>query len=310
MKQRELYIRFGAGVVVMALLFLLLQTGMPLLIWLETGRRPGAAPEGTAPAPETVTSAPLPTGTAPSDSALPVFSPEDLQYVTVLNSSRRDPVLELLLTQPLSWQLAGPEPTVLILHSHATESYEGTPGWRSLNPEENMVSIGAEVARVLEAGGIRVIHDRTLYDDPSYADAYSNARQAIRQWLSDYPTIRLVLDIHRDASAGTQGQLITSATVGGQRSAQLMLVLGTDQRSAHPAWQENLALGLKLATLLEQYNPGICRPIQLRSQRFNMDLCPGSLLVEVGAAGNTHQEALIAANALAQAILALSRGTG
>jgi stage II sporulation protein P len=103
--------------------------------------------------------------------------------------------------------------------------------------------------------------------------------------------------------------MVTSATVGGQHSAQLMMVVGTDAGgNLHPNWQENLSLALKLTVLLEQENPGICRPINLRSERFNMDLTHGSLLVEVGAAGNTREEALIAANALAQAVLALSQG--
>ena len=89
-----------------------------------------------------------------------------------------------------------------------------------------------------------------------------------------------------------------------------MLVMGSDAGGSYfPNWQENLALGLKLSVLLEQTNPGITRPINLRSQRFNLDLAPGSLLVEVGAAGNTHEEAILAANALAQAILELAHGS-
>ena len=90
-----------------------------------------------------------------------------------------------------------------------------------------------------------------------------------------------------------------------------MMVVGTDDSgNYHPNWQENLSLALKLTAQLEQTNPGICRPIDLRAERFNMDLTAGSLLVEVGAAGNTHQEALIAANALAQSVLEIAKGTG
>jgi hypothetical protein len=65
-----------------------------------------------------------------------------------------------------------------------------------------------------------------------------------------------------------------------------------------------------MTSLLEQQNPGITRPINLRAQRFNMDLTPASLLVEVGAAGDSHQQALLAVNALGQTILALAKGTG
>ena len=97
----------------------------------------------------------------------------------------------------------------------------------------------------------------------------------------------------------------TLAEVDGESSAQLMIVIGTN----HDAYEENLSLGLKLHALLEQRAPGIMRPLQLRAQRFNQDLNAGALLVEVGAAGNSHSEARVAAAELARAIVALARGT-
>ena len=97
----------------------------------------------------------------------------------------------------------------------------------------------------------------------------------------------------------------TSATVDGEPSAQLMLVMGTN----YDSYPENLSLALKLHAQLELQCPGITRPLQLRAARFNQDLCPGSLLVEVGAAGNTHPEARRAAEQLAEAIVALADGT-
>ena len=97
----------------------------------------------------------------------------------------------------------------------------------------------------------------------------------------------------------------TLAQVEGESSAQLMMVLGTN----HKGYEENLSLGLKLHALLERTHPGLMRPLQLRAQRFNQDLLPGTLLIEVGAAGNTHPEAMTAAEVLAQAIIALSLGT-
>ena len=87
----------------------------------------------------------------------------------------------------------------------------------------------------------------------------------------------------------------------------LVIAAGTSARPV-PDWQENLALGLKLHVQLERLAPGICRYVNLRSSRFNQDLSSGALLIEVGAAGNTHQEALNAADVLAEAILELARG--
>ena len=172
-----------------------------------------------------------------------------------------------------------------------------------------MVSVGDRVAELLKAGGINVIHDRQLHDYPSYNGSYTHARKSIQQYLEEYPSIRLVLDLHRDASGDNSNQMTTSAVVDGERSAQIMLVVaaGTDARPV-PNWQENLALGLKLHVQLERTADGICRYVNLRASRFNQDLSSGAILVEVGAAGNTHPEAVKAAEVLAEAIIALKYG--
>lgn len=238
------------------------------------------------------------------------FSKEDLQYIQVNYRCDYRPNLEKLLTAPLELPGEPAKKTVLILHTHGSESFSGeyemVESYRTLDDTRNMIAIGDEVARILELGGFTVLHDRNIYDYPDYSGAYSAARKSIKAYLQENPEICLVLDLHRDAGVGDYGSLITSSTVGGQKSAQLMLVAGTDESGKlHPNWMRNLSLAMKLSALLERTNPGITRPIELRQQRFNMDLTTGSLLVEVGAAGNTLEEAKIAATALALAILEL-----
>ncbi len=231
------------------------------------------------------------------------FSPGELIDVFYQTQVDADP--ENLLCSGLSWDLTGPGPTVLILHTHTSEGYADTYDRENFRTDEvsgNMLAIGDEVARVLALGGITAIHDRTVYDT-DYSGSYTAARQSIRGYLEEYPSIRLVLDLHRDAADGDT-PLITTATVCGQNSAQLAMVLGSN----FPGWEQNFALALKVSALLEREDPGICRPLSLRGKTYNLDLCPGSLLVEVGATGNTRQEALIAANALANAIAELAKG--
>lgn len=293
---------------------------LSFLLYLQTGRlvRIAPAPEATEPTPAP-TEPPEPSAevTKPPEEDIVTFSPADLEAIRLNDTAGYCPDLEKLLLSPLEW---GEEtPTVLIVHTHATESYSGAPeevyseqgAYRSLEPEHNMIAIGREVARILEAGGIRVIHDQTLHDHPDYNSSYSNARRTIQRHLQEHPEIGMVLDIHRDASDGSGGsQLVTAGTVGGQRSSQLMMVVGTDATGNYfPNWQENLALALKLTALLEQTDPGLTRPVTLREHRFNMDLTPGSLIVEVGGAGDTQAEATLAANALARAVLALLNST-
>ena len=318
-------LRFCSALMVSAILFRLLSGGLlgqavkalaspeilSFLTYLETGKvvRPTNDPEVTIPTTEP---------TQPSlPPELPVFAPIDATLVSVNNACGYPYDMEELLQAPLAWELASDAPTVLILHSHGTESYTPTEDYtessdyRTLDTGYNVVSIGQKVADILESNGIQVIHDKTLHDHPSYSNAYNSARTSIQYYLDQYPSICLVLDIHRDAVADKSGnQLGYTIDVNGEKAAQLMLVSGTDASGlSHPLWQENLSLAAKLHAQLEKNNPGICRPISFRSQRFNQDLSPGALLIEVGAAGNTRQQALFSAELLAEALLDLSHGT-
>ena len=283
-----------------------------VLMYLETGRvtRPYNAMTYPAesPGPELIHS---------PEAVSPVFTAADADTVELDNETGYAPDIGALLTAPLSWDLEADHPTVLILHTHGTESYTPSPGedyeessaYRTLDENYNMISVGSLVADRLETAGIQVIHDRSFHDYPSYNGSYTNARASIEEILAENPGIRLILDLHRDAAAVGNGQMDTSATVNGRESAQLMLVIGTDDGGLyHPGWEENLALAVKLQALLEQTHPGLCRPLNLCAERFNGDTSPGALLVEVGAAGNTRDEALLAAEALADGIIALVNG--
>lgn len=331
MDRQRKTLRVGAAAILCALVFRAFSAGLPeraaawltqpntaaFLTYLETGRivRFSASQEvfsdffGESPPPQTQP--------APPAETLPAFSAEDAAAIDVYYACSLRPDLGALLSKPLDWDLTGNAPTVLILHTHTTESYTKSgesytesAAYRTLDEAYNMLSIGDRVAQRLTEAGIPVLHDRELHDYPSYNGSYVHARKSIQQYLEQYPTIRLVLDLHRDAAESGGGQLRTLASVEGEDCAQLMLVMGTNAAGlSHDNWQENLSLALKLQAQLEAQAPGITRPLCLRSQRFNQDLSPGALLVEVGAAGNTHDEALRAADQLAEAILALSHGT-
>lgn len=308
-------IQMGAAVLTLALLLRLAGTweagqkelGKSLLFF-SSGR---LVSETVPPLTET---APPPTEPVEAAAVVPVFGATEEPLVQV-NAAWEVDTLPLL-REPLSWSLKGEQPTVLILHTHGSESYEKqedyteTSPYRTLDTGYNMVSVGDRVTEILEAGGVRVIHDRSLHDYPFYNDAYQNARQAMTQFLEDNPSICLVLDLHRDAAEDSSGrQKYSAVTVNGESCAKLMLVMGSDKGSlSFPNWEKNLALAVKLQAQLEQTYPGLCRPIQLVTSRYNQDLSTGALLIEVGTAGNSHDEALAAAEYLAEGILALANG--
>ena len=331
MDNQQRTLRVGAAALACAIVFKLLSGGLPerlnrwlsdpekqsFLLYLETGRvvRPteNVPPVVTQPLPTEIPTVPPAVQTV----AIPSFSAADMSDIQIRYSCDFRPDMEKLLAQPLNWDLQGTEPTVLILHTHTTESYTKSKGekyqessdFRTLDEDYNMVSIGDRVAEYLTKQGISVIHDRELHDYPSYNGSYTHSRNAAAEYLEKYPSIRLILDLHRDASGDLDNQMRTHAKVNGKDCAQLMVVIGTNATRKHPNWEENLALGLKLHAQLERTAPGITRPLTLREQRFNQDLLAGALLIEVGAAGNTHEEALRAAEVLAEAIIQLSRGS-
>ena len=316
--------RFGMAVILCAVCLRLFAAGVPekvarwlvqpniasFLIYLETGRdvRFSASEEVFSPF---FRESPAPWTKVEEIPPLPSFSPEDASLVEVYNSSGKKYDLPSLLQQPLDWDLRQENPTVLILHTHTTESYtkngeayEESSSYRTLDEDYNMLSIGRKVAEILESSGIRTMQDTTLHDYPSYNGSYVHARNTLSEILAENPSVKLVLDLHRDAAGSGSGQLRTKAEVDGKTCAQMMLVMGTN----YDHWEENLALGAKLHVTLQKQAPGIMRPLNLRGQRFNQDLSDGALLIEMGAAGNTHAEAMLAAEQLARAIITLAEG--
>lgn len=229
-----------------------------------------------------------------------------------------------LLSRPSTLDFSVDEPTILIVHTHASESYTPEAGkayetagaFRTLDTDYSVIQVGKALAETLRSYGLQVVHDATINDYPSYNDSYANSLSRIEAWKKQYPSLQMVIDLHRDAAEDEQGNAVAlTAEVNGADCAQLMLVVGTDQGGLyHPNWQENLANALKLQSVLEGMYPGLCRSLNLRTERFNQHETPGSILVEVGCTGNTltqaKRSAVLLGEALASMIESLTQGDG
>lgn len=199
--------------------------------------------------------------------------------------------------------LAADAPQILIIHTHSSEAYtqagldryEASDTYRTEDTEFNIVRIGDELTDLLEQAGLNVIHDRGIYDYPSYTGSYTRSGAAIEQYLADYPSISIVIDMHRD-SIGSDGVVYkTMAEEEGTVASQIMLLVGTDESGLeHPNWRKNLAVALYLQNAVNSVNPTLMRPVSLVRERYNQHLSQGSLIMEVGSNGNTLQEALAA----------------
>jgi len=199
--------------------------------------------------------------------------------------------------------LAADAPQILIIHTHSSEAYtqagldryQPSDSYRTENTEFNIVRIGDELTDILQQAGLNVIHDRGIYDYPSYTGSYTRSAEAVSRYLSDYPSINVVIDMHRDA-LGTDGVVYkTMAEEDGSVASQIMLLVGTDESGLeHPNWRGNLAFALYLQDAVNAVNPTLMRPVDLVRERYNQHLSPASLIMEVGSSGNTLQEALAA----------------
>lgn len=268
--------------------------------------------------PTPVEETPLDVLPAAEDNGVPARTlvPNDPSGYTIfgrcyISTSREEPLPLTALGEPFAAALTEEEPQILILHTHGSEAYTPVPGtevvwsgdYRTTDTRYNVVKVGDEMAAAFGEAGISVLHDRTLYDFPSYSGAYDRALAAIQSYLAQYPSIRFILDVHRDAIEDGQGNQykVVSSIEGVGTAAQMTLVVGSDGSGlTHPDWMENLRLAVALQQdLLTEY-PTLMRPLLLRKSRYNQHATTGSLLVEVGAAGNAPEEAALAGRLFAQ----------
>lgn len=238
---------------------------------------------------------------------------KSLYGIYINNQTGKSVDIQALLNKELDISLSD-APSVLILHTHTTESY--TPSLlynyspsetdRTTDENFNMVSVGTVIYDSLTKNGINVIHDKTVNDYPSYSTSYSNSLKLMESYTKSYPSIKIIIDVHRDAMVTSSGVKIRPMASFDPPCAQVMMVVGTnDSGLSHPNWQTNLSFVLKLQEKMNTLYPSLARPINLRRQRFNQHTAPYAFILEVGTNGNTLDEAKEAARLFSESLISL-----
>lgn len=246
----------------------------------------------------------------------PYTAPLSYDSVYLKNSTSLDINLKTLLNQKLKFKIEqNSEPQVLIMHTHTTESFmtENTDYYtedfkaRSTDNSKNMVKIGSIIAEKLNKSGIKTLHDTTKHDYPEYTGSYGRSANTVTSYLKKYPSIKVVIDLHRDSVSDDEGKAKLVTEIGGKKAAQVMLVMGSQSGSVkdYPNWKENLSLAVKLHQKIEKNYPTLARPILLRSSKYNQSLSNGSILLEVGTEANTLEEACYSAELVGNALAGL-----
>lgn len=221
---------------------------------------------------------------------------------------------------PFEVELNADEPQVLILHTHATETYQPwdepvyDPDFsaRTTDTAQNMCAVGDRMTEILNEAGVNTVHDTTLHDSPSYTESYARSAQNARSWLEKYPGIKVILDVHRDAIETSDGvRLKPLCEIEGQDTAQVMIIAGCDNGSTVclPDWEKNLGFAAAWETEMETLYPGLTRPVLCGYRFYNQDVTTGSLLIEIGGHANTLAEAVRAGEYAARALASLFGGS-
>lgn len=230
-----------------------------------------------------------------------------------------DITLELLGSQESGdIELSGDEPQVLIYHTHTTEAYRQTAeskykessSWRTADTNKNIVRVGEELAIYLRSEyGINVIHDTTNHEPPKLGTSYERSLKTMEEYKKKYPSIKLYIDVHRDAYSGSGGEN-DYITINGEKAARMMFVVGTGEGktgqgfSVKPDFKSNYQLALRITNEINKLNEDFMRPIRVKTGRYNQHVANNCLLVEVGHNMNTLEQALVSVKYLAKAIAA------
>ncbi len=211
-------------------------------------------------------------------------------------------------------ELNSSQPQVLIMHTHTTESYEPyEKDWfdseytsRSADPENGVVAVGQAIANELAAAGIGVIHDGTIHDDV-YTGAYARSLATTEEILREYPSIKVVLDIHRDAVEYEDGSRISAVTeIDGKKAAQVMIISAADEGTyGVPDFLENLHFACQLQQSMESSYPTLTRPVLFQYCQYNQQVSTGALLIEVGSHGNSIDQAVYSGELIGKSLVRL-----
>ncbi len=236
-----------------------------------------------------------------------------IRNYTGLTAQQIQKILETPSSVKLQERCAAPQ--ILLFHTHTTESYEPCDSaffdtrntWRDQDNRNNMAAVGAVLAEELEGCGLAVLHDTTQHDNPAYTGAYLRSTQTIKSYQQQYGSLRVLLDIHRDAILYSDTSIAkTTALIDGKKAAQLMIIAPYDDGTLGiPNWRENFRFAVALTDAIESAYPGLTRPVFFCSRSYNFACSDGALLLEFGTNGNTLEEAQYTARLIAPILAAM-----
>ena len=228
----------------------------------------------------------------------------NLNKMKILNySSKRELDFKTLATSNIT--LTKKSDKILLYNTHTSESYANSENYkfeysgarRTLDANYNMLSVAKKFKENLDSKGFEVIHDTTPHDYGTYTSSYARSRITVKSALATMGNAGIIIDVHRDATSDLDYRPVVN--INGVQVAQCMLVMGVGSDvTNNPYAEDNLKLAFKIQQIADEVYPGLFKPMIIRNSIYNQDLNKYSLLIEVGASGNTLEEAYLATRCL------------
>lgn len=225
------------------------------------------------------------------------YQPGDPEFEgPILEPDEQPPLVSEPDTSPVIPPAGNQKVLVGIYHTHNAESYAGDGGpERNQGKNGDIVAVGDTLTKALTKYGIGAVHSTQIHDGTDFMKAYSESGKTGSKLLKTYPTIKILLDIHRDGLP--PGVSKSTVNIQEKQASQVLIVIG----KKHPNWQANEKLAKELIAIGEQKYPGLFEPniSYAADARYNQHLSSGALLLEFGSQLNTAAEAKAAAEAVA-----------
>ncbi len=192
------------------------------------------------------------------------------------------------------------KPVLLIYHSHTRENYNPLnvkDQNYSYNFNIGVSKVGEELTRELESKyGITVIHDTTAYDVPTLNGGYSRSRKTVESYLKKYPSLKLIIDLHRDGA----GRNISTAKINNVYYSRVMFVIASGNKKK----ANSIAIANKINNKFRELYPGFSRGLYYSGKYavYNQDLSSNLVLIEVGGPENSLDESIRSSKIIARVI--------
>jgi stage II sporulation protein P len=225
-------------------------------------------------------------------------------------------MIKLNNEMPGTFAISSKEPQILIYHTHTDEAYRQIDGeeyaqsgdWRTKDQTKSVVAVGEDLKKALEDYGFSVLNDTTDHEPPSLTTAYSRSLTTMEKYAKQYPSLRVYIDLHRDAYGDIEAGMKDYVTVNGEQCAKVMFVVGAgtgytgEGLDGKPKYESNYKLALAITNQLESIKKGLTRPIRVKKGRYNQQVSDMCLLIEVGHNANSLEQAENTAKYIAEAM--------